>query len=146
MGWDRIRFYEARDSNANLISGDKQSRDTVLGKDFRHFLQALGFQAKLAFDDSLTAREAGGLLQLGAKPITYPEKSKIPDSFDRINIGQAVVEVQPPIDPIRMQQIMRYLDIYCDPSDAGPLYLEHRGNHNGCGLSLEKGSTPCTAE
>lgn len=142
MGFDRIRFFDGKNAESTLISADKMSAEIVYGKDFLNFLNAIGFIARHAVDDTKPSKDNQQHIQRGAVAVEFPPDEKIHDTFGR-KIGDWLIEVKPPIKPEQMRHVIRWLDIYCDPSDAGPLYLDNRGIHNDCQISPETGRTVC---
>lgn len=144
MGWDRVRFYDGPENKSTLMCADKCSAGAVYSRHFKRFLEIIGFTVTYGVDEEKPGKENAAAIARGAKLITFPAKSKIPDRYDRINISNIVVQTEPPIDSASMRLIMRWCDVYCAPSDAGPLYLDHRGEHNGCTI-VPTGTTACPA-
>jgi hypothetical protein len=137
MGYDRIRFYDGIENQSTLITADKESAFVVYGNNFRRFLNVLGTTATLAADHDQPAKD----IPAHVKPIAYPPKLKPFDS----EVGYSslhVIEVQPPLADDQLLLTMRYLKEYCMPSDAGPLFLDSRSDHNGCTIGY-KGQTMC---
>lgn len=149
MGWDRVRFFETLDEqtgkpNATLISADKESSRTVYGKDFSTFLRCLGYRATQVIDTQEAPKAVERAIQFRPKDRTVLERFSLKHVIDFPDTARAdwygsptathAVEVQPPIEGRDMGVITNYLMQYCEPSDAGPLFLDHRNGQNGHGF------------
>lgn len=142
MGFDRIRFFDGKNAESTLISADKMSAEVVYGKHFLNFLNTIGFMTRHVVDETKPTKDNQRYLERGSIAVAFPADEKINDQYGRI-IGDVLVEAKPPIQPEQMKSIIRWLDIYCDPSDAGPLYLDNRGDHKDCQISPRTGGTAC---
>lgn len=148
MGFDRVRFFEgAGETPSTLITADKMTADVVYGKHFRTFLGVLGYRAVIGFDEaeSLSSQEVKTRLEHGEVPILYPDSAKKMCLGRKYADGNVVI-IEPPLEAADVKRVMRYIDAYAEPSDAGPLYLDHRGEHESCSIGWKTGEARPHAE
>lgn len=148
MGFDRVRFFEGcGETPATLISADKQTSLVVYGKPFLDFLSILGHRAYIGFDEAvqMPTQDIKTRLELGRQPIPYPESAK-KIWFGHPYASEYVTVIEPPLDKDDTRRAMRFIERYAEPSDAGPLYLDHRGEHEGCTINFRTGTAVPHAE
>ena len=147
MGYDRVRFYDGDTAESTLVSADKSSHGTLISPNTLSFLRQLGHNARLVVDANKPSRDTQAAVRMGAVAIDLPPKVIENDELLGGPVAwEPLVEVKPPFTPDSIKPFLAYLDVTCEPSDAGPLFLDHRGEHVGCAINRARGSAYCPAD
>lgn len=157
MGWDRVRFFETigeqGQPTATLISADKQSAEVVYGRDFSKMLGFLGHKATTVLDRPEVAKRIDGHISIEPHARDVLQKYALYEVIDFPDTAREewygwptasyAIEVQPPLSGRDTEIVTNYLVEYCDPSDAGPLFLDHRNGHRGCAFPPGQSGAIC---
>lgn len=144
MGYDRVRFYDGATAESTLVSADKSSHSTLISPRTLSFLRQIGFNTRLVVDANKPSRDTQAAVRIGAVAIDLPPKVTEADTLlDGQAAWEPLVEVKPPFTPDSIRPFLAYLDVTCEPSDAGPLFLDHRGEHDGCTINRARGGAYC---
>lgn len=147
MGYDRIRFYDGEKRESTLVSADKRSHDALVSWKTQSFLRHLGHRVQLVVDANKPAGLSAEAIKNGAAPVELPPKVLNNDPvLQRQASWEPLLEVQPPLNPDTIKPFLAYLAVTCEPSDAGPLYLDHRGEHDGCLIDFSEGVATCESK